>query len=103
MEDLQVKRIRDLKGLGPISEKMLVSAGIDSVAVLKELGAIRAFIKVSNSCETTPSINLLYALVGALENRHWLSIAKRQKAGIALQLEILQEFEKLFQDDAEKL
>ncbi len=99
--ELRVERLRDLKGLGPKSESMLTAVGVDSVEVLKELGAIRAFIKVKQHGEINPSLNLLYALVGALEGEHWLSIAQHQKADLIMQLEGYDELEKLFESSGE--
>lgn len=104
-------RLRDLQGLGPKSEQMLVAAGIDSVATLQSVGAIRAFVTVTHYQQdqqmllskegspvkkVKPSLNLLYALVGALEGEHWLSIAKSQKSQLIMALDDYHELEKLF-------
>ncbi|MGF1721002.1 TfoX/Sxy family protein [Vibrio kyushuensis] len=96
-------KLRDLQGLGPKSEAMLVNAGIDSVMLLKKLGAIRAFIKVKKQGDINPSLNLLYAMVGALEGKHWLEIAKKQKAELIIQLEGYEELEALFESEGEPL
>ncbi|MFO6423619.1 TfoX/Sxy family protein [Motilimonas sp. KMU-193] len=96
-------KISDLPGLGPKSEQMLQAAGISSVEHLKELGAIAAFIKVKQSSGATPSLNLLYALVGALEGEHWLTIAKSQKAELIMQLEGYAQLEQVFAEAGEEL
>ncbi|MCE2593662.1 TfoX/Sxy family protein [Motilimonas cestriensis] len=96
-------KLRNLPGLGPKSEQMLVAAGVDSITVLRQLGAIKAFIKVSQHQGKTPSLNLLYALVGALEGEHWLTIAKTQRAELVMALEGLQQLEPLFADEGKQL
>ena len=94
-----MKTLKDLQGLGPKSEKMLKDAGIDSVETLRALGAIRAFIQVSKASKKKPSLNLLYALVGALEGEHWITIAKQQKSQLIMQLDGYNELEKLFETE----
>ncbi|MDW6002251.1 TfoX/Sxy family protein [Vibrio mangrovi] len=98
-----MQKLRDLQGLGPKSEQMLTDAGIESVEMLRELGAIAAFIRVRQQGPVKPSLNLLYALVGALEGEHWLTIAKQQKAQLIMQLEGFDELEKLFASEGETL
>ena len=96
-------KISDLPGLGPKSEKQLSLIGIDTTAQLKELGAIRAFIKLKKHPEIKPSLNFLYALVGALEGRHWLSVAKNEKARLLFELDGYQELEKILAAEGIKL
>ncbi|SJN57192.1 TfoX/Sxy family protein [Vibrio ruber] len=98
-----MQRLRDLPGLGPKSEQMLMDAGIESVARLRELGAVIAYIHIRRHGQVKPSLNLLYALVGALEGEHWLTIAKQQKADLIMQLEGFDQLEKLFAAEGEPL
>ncbi|WP_038181102.1 TfoX/Sxy family protein [Vibrio rhizosphaerae] len=98
-----MQQLRDLQGLGPKSEQMLVAAGIASVASLRELGAVAAYIRVCRHAQVNPSLNLLYALVGALEGEHWLTIAKQQKADLIMQLEGFEQLEKFFAEAGEPL
>ncbi len=58
-----------LKGLGPKSEQCLNGAGIHTVAELKAIGPIEVFVRLCNEGRIKPSLNFLYALVGALEGR----------------------------------
>lgn len=88
-----------LKGLGPKSEKCLNEIGIHTKAQLKEIGAVRAFIKLRKECSTKPSLNFLYAMVGALENTHWASIAKSEKARLLFELEGYRELENLLKNE----
>lgn len=65
-----VKRLRDMKNLGPASEKMLKAVDIHTPEDLARLGAVEAFLRVRDN-ELHPSLNLLYALEGALTGVHW--------------------------------
>lgn len=63
-----------LKGLGPKSENCLNEIRVHSEGDLRKIGAVRTFIKLKNECSIKLSLNFLYAMVGALENKHWASI-----------------------------
>ena len=86
-------KLRDLKGLGPASEKMLQSVAIYTPADLEKVGAIWAFIKLKNNSATRPSMNMLYAMVGALKNKHWIDIAQIEKGRLIMELDGYQELE----------
>lgn len=98
-----MKRLRDMQGLGPKSEAWLIEVGIHTPEELREMGAIRAFIRLKNECSTPPSLNFLYAMVGAIEGESWLSIAKHEKGRLLTELEGYQELEELFQAEGVKL
>lgn len=93
-----MKRIRDLRGLGEKSEQMLASIGIHGVADLQAVGAIKAFIQLKKNGHN-PSLNFLYALVGALEDRSWLEVAQHEKGALLMAMEGYQELEALLAED----
>jgi len=62
--------LKDPKDLGPKSEKQLNGVGIFTRSDLKQIGPVNAFIKLSNASDFKPSLNFLYAMVGALEDKH---------------------------------
>ncbi len=84
-----------LKGLGPKSEKCLHEIGIKTKEDLEKIGAVRAFIKLKNECSVKPSLNFLYAMVGALEDEHWANIARTEKGRLLFELEGYQELEEI--------
>ncbi|MEW6998061.1 TfoX/Sxy family protein [Colwelliaceae bacterium BS250] len=90
-----MSQLRDLKGLGPKSEQLLIEVGIKTEQDLRAIGAIRAFIRLKRKGNTKPSLNFLYALVGALEGEHWLDIAKHEKGQLLMELEGYRELEEL--------
>lgn len=77
-----------LPGLGPASAAMLRSAGIRSVAQLKRLGSARAFLKVQAAGQR-PSLNLLWALEGALTGLPWRVVARSERTRLLLEVDYL--------------
>lgn len=75
-----------LRNLGPRSVQMLQRAGIEGFSRLRELGAVRAFVAVKRS-GAAPSLNLLWALEGAISDRPWQQVAKEERLRLLLQLE----------------
>jgi DNA transformation protein len=71
-------RLCDLRNLGPQSERLLAAIGIHDVETLRRRGALEAYLAVRNA-GLTRSLNLLWALVGALEpwpeGRDWREVA----------------------------
>jgi len=92
-------RLRDLKGLGTKSEEMLMSIGIKSPKELERLGALEAFIRMRKTGTINPSLNFLYAMIGALENKNWLDIARTERVSILIALEGYTELEKELLDE----
>ncbi len=78
--------IADLPNLGPKSELALHAAGIHSVDVLRKLGAVAAYAQVKRSGAPT-SLNLLWALEGALTNVPWQVVAREHRTSLLLALE----------------
>jgi len=71
-------RIRDLRNLGPRAERWLADAGIHSTEELRRRGALEAYLAVRRA-GGTESLNMLWALAGALEpwpeGRDWREVA----------------------------
>jgi hypothetical protein len=75
-----------LRNLGPRSALMLRVAGIDSPARLRRVGALAAWRRVQ-AAGARPSLNLLYALVGALEDADWRQVRRTRRLELLLALE----------------
>ncbi len=88
-----------LKGLGPKSEKCLNEIGIMTRRDLELVGPIRAFLRLREECSIKPGLNFLYAMVGALEDKHWTDIAKSEKGRLLMELDGYQELEQIFRDE----
>jgi DNA transformation protein len=78
--------IADLPNFGPKSQQMLARAGIHTLERLRELGAVPAFVRVKRA-GTNASLNLLWAIEGALTGQHWREVAKHERLRLLLELE----------------
>jgi hypothetical protein len=75
-----------LGGVGPVSKRMLAASGITSVETLRRLGSVEAYRRV-RSHHPRASLNLLWALEGALTGRPWEDVARSDRLSLLLQLE----------------
>lgn len=82
-------RIEDLAGLGPKSVAMLARAGIATAEDLRAMGAVQAFVAVKRTGEPA-SLNLLWALEGALAGRDWKDVARSERTRLLLALDHLE-------------
>lgn len=75
-----------LPNLGPRSVESLTAAGITSLSQLQGLGAVRAFVR-ARAHNRRVSLNLLWALEGALTGRRWQDVAETDRASLLMALE----------------
>ncbi|STR45618.1 TfoX/Sxy family protein [Iodobacter fluviatilis] len=80
------QKISDLANLGPQSQAMLEAAGICSVQAIYDLGSVQVYLQVKK-INPKASLNLLYALEGAISGLPWQTIAKEHKTSLLLALE----------------
>ena len=78
--------LQQLQNLGPASVRMLQAAGINSAADLRRIGSVNAFLAVREAGQK-PTLNLLWALEGALRNEHWAKLPEKVRANLQKQLE----------------
>lgn len=65
---------------------MLAAAGITSLAQLQSLGAVAAYSQIKHS-GANASLNLLWALEGALTGISWQEVAREHRTSLLLALE----------------
>ncbi|WP_420457225.1 TfoX/Sxy family protein [Rubrivirga sp.] len=70
-----------LKNLGPTSDRMLADVGIETADDLRSVGAEMAYRMVKHR-HPGVTLHLLYALVGALADRHWAGFSAEEKAAL---------------------
>lgn len=75
-----------LRNLGPASSRMLAAAGIATPEALRALGSVAAYAAVQRAGQR-PSLNLLWALEGALADRDWRDIAQHERTALLMQLD----------------
>lgn len=78
--------ISGLRGLGPASQRMLARAGITTVAQLHALGSVRAYVR-TRAANPGASLNLLWALEGALTGLPWQEVAREHRTSLLLALD----------------
>lgn len=81
---------KPIPGIGPKSREMLLAAGITSLAELRALGSVRAYLSVERA-GGRPSLNLLWALEGAVSGLPWQQVAREHRTSLLLALDAARE------------
>lgn len=76
----------ELRNIGPKSAAWLRQVGLRSAQDLVAVGAVQAFLKVKRA-GFKPSLNLLYALEGALLDCHWHDVPEPRRQQLLAELE----------------
>ena len=79
-----------LPNLGPRSAAMLRKAGIRDIDTLRRLGSVRAYWTVKRK-GIKASLNLLYALEGALTKTHWAKLPREERSRLLLEAGALED------------
>ncbi|KGY07071.1 TfoX/Sxy family DNA transformation protein [Vibrio sp. MarTm2] len=72
-------RLKDLPNLRLATERMLKKAGIDDVESLEEAGAVKAYKAIQSTHSAEVSVELLWALEGAIKGTHWSVIPQSRR------------------------
>jgi hypothetical protein len=64
-----------LSGLGPYSRNVLAQAGIHTLAELRRVGPVSAFL-AAKAIDNRVSLNLLWGIAGALTDTHWSDLSE---------------------------
>ncbi|EGR0548570.1 TfoX/Sxy family DNA transformation protein [Vibrio cholerae] len=72
-------RLKDLPNLRLATERMLKKAGIETVESLQTLGSVEAYKAVQRTHSAEVSLELLWALEGAIEGKHWSVIPQNRR------------------------
>jgi DNA transformation protein len=75
-----------LRGLGTASRTLLASVGVTCAADLRRLGAVETWRRVKAAHPKRVSLNLLWALEGALSDRDWRVVAREDRLRLLLEL-----------------
>ncbi len=78
--------LEQLPGLGPKSSSMLRDVGIVTAKDLYSADPYFLYQSLKRRFPST-SLNMLYAIMGAQEQRHWLEIKKERRLEILMRLE----------------
>ena len=76
-----------LRNIGPKGMAWLRQTGVRTLEDLRAVGALAAYVRVRRA-GFKPSLNLLYALEGAILDCHWQSIPDTRRAELIAQAEV---------------
>ena len=93
------QRISELSCLGPVSEKMLATIGITTREDLQDTGPVQAYLNLEQHLNARPSLNLLYAMKLALEDRPWTSLTREERVNLIMEIEAWHELQTLTTDE----
>ena len=71
--------VEKIRNIGPKSMAWLRQTGVRSLVDLQAVGALAAFVRIKRA-GFKPSLNLLYALEGAILGCHWQEIPDTRRA-----------------------
>ena len=75
-----------LRNIGPKSAAWLRQVGLRSLQDLQDAGPVGAYLKVRRA-GFKPSLNLLYALEGALQDCHWQEVPETRRQALVADAE----------------
>ena len=78
--------LRDVANLDPKSEAVLRRVGISTMGQLREFGSVAVYCR-AKALEPSVSLNLLWALEGALLGVSWQEVAKVHRTRLLLALD----------------
>jgi DNA transformation protein len=81
-------RLSELKNLGARSEEWLPKVGIYTAEQLRASDPYEVYAKLKATVPGT-SLNALYAILGAMEDRHWLEIKRERRTEVLLRLDAM--------------
>ena len=81
--------LSDMHGLGPAALRILVAAGITTVAGLRDCDPFLVYATAKRN-HSRVNINFLHAIIGAIEDRDWREVARTDRTRILLRLDDLQ-------------
>jgi DNA transformation protein len=79
-------RLRELANLGPKSEAVLRRVGVRTLGQLRELGSVHVYCR-AKALEPSVTLNLLWALEGAILGVPWQEVAKVHRSSLLLALD----------------
>ena len=69
---------------------MLQNIGISTCQELEQVGVVAAWLKVKESGANV-SLNLLWAMAGALSDCHWSDVARHERSRLLIELDAMQQ------------
>jgi DNA transformation protein len=74
------------RGLGPASGDALTRVGVTSIEQLRRCDPFDVYARLKRQ-QSGLSLNMLYALIGAVEDRDWREVARTDRTSILMRLD----------------
>ncbi|WP_436076295.1 TfoX/Sxy family protein [Acidovorax delafieldii] len=78
--------LANVQNIGPKSADALARAGLTTLSQLQQMGAVAAYVKVKGA-NTNITLNMLWALEGAISGLPWQVVANEHRTSLLLALE----------------
>jgi DNA transformation protein len=75
-----------IRNVGPKSAAWLRQVGVRTLEDLVRIGPVESFLKVKRA-GFRPSLNLLYAMAGAIDDCHWTDLPEERRTTMVAELE----------------
>lgn len=76
-----------MRNIGKISQQWLAGIGIRTLDGLRTRGVVNAFIEIRQAQDNKATLNLMWALAGAVENRDWRQLDPGLRLALLAELE----------------
>lgn len=80
--------IESLRALGPMSRRLLAQIDVTSTAQLRARDPFALYAQLK-ALDASVSLNMLYALIAAIEDRDWREVARSDRTRILMRLDDL--------------
>ena len=80
--------IESLRALGPMSRALLARIGVTSVSQLRARDPFDVYVQLK-ALDKSVSLNMLYGLIAAIEDRDWREVARTDRTRILMRLDDL--------------
>ena len=71
--------MQKIKNLGPKSLALLKRINIHDIQILQKLGWKKVMLLIAEHDPKYINANMAYALIGAIQNKHWLGLLEDEK------------------------
>jgi DNA transformation protein and related proteins len=80
------RKLAEMRGLGSRSVQLLEQVGIGTPQALRAVGAVDAYERLVRA-GLPVSLNMLWALEGALSDRDWRAVAREDRTALLAELD----------------
>lgn len=98
MTEERKRRLEELPNLGPKSSQWLREIGIESLADIEERGPVNTHLELKHAGYKV-SMNMLWALAGAVYGHDWKELPADLKASLLVELDAMEDANQRYLSD----